>query len=39
SNEPNRPHISSDIKFSKSVETKETKMRRKTFSAPRLYYL
>ncbi|SFD83087.1 hypothetical protein SAMN04488523_1031, partial [Sulfitobacter brevis] len=34
SNEPNRPHISSDIKFSKSVETKETKMRRNFQRAP-----
>ncbi|WP_082852068.1 hypothetical protein, partial [Sulfitobacter sp. HI0054] len=34
SNEPNRPHISSDIKFSNSVETKETEMRPNFLARP-----
>ncbi|NNV47993.1 hypothetical protein GTF03_01510 [Roseobacter sp. HKCCD7415] len=39
SNEPNRPHISSDTIDFKERETKQTEMRRNLFGAPRLYYL
>ncbi len=37
--EPNRPHISSDISISNSVETKQNQMRPKVLGAPRLQYL
>jgi hypothetical protein len=39
SNEPNRPHISSDTIDFKERETKKTEMRRNFLGAPRLTYL